>query len=138
MKYLTFLFSLFIFPGSFFLSAEKNYHWGLYNLANMYDTGKGVAQNATEAVQWYERAAKKGNSTAQYQLGLKYKEGSGIGQSDVYAHMWLNISSIKGYKEASKALNKLENIMSAPAIGFALKLGDVCKNSKYKNCTIDN
>ncbi|MAI97111.1 MAG: hypothetical protein CML37_00235 [Rhodobacteraceae bacterium] len=120
------------------LSAEKKYHWGLYNLANMYDTGKGVAQNATEAVRWYERAAKKGNSTAQYQLGLKYKEGSGIGQSDVYAHMWLNISSIKGYKEAPKALNELENIMSAPAIAFALKLSNACKNSEYKNCTIDN
>ena len=60
----------------------------------MYDTGKGVAQNDAEAVRWYDRAAKKGNSTAQYRLGLKYKEGSGIGQSNIYAHMWLNISSI--------------------------------------------
>ena len=104
----------------------------------MYDNGHGVTEDNAEAVKWYTLAAKRGNSKAQYRLGLKYKEGSGIGQSNVYAHMWLNISSMKGYKEAPKALNELENSMSAPAIGLSLKLSDACKKSKYKNCAIDN
>ena len=38
----------------------------------------------------------------------------------------------------TRILNDQENIMSAPAIAFALKLSNACKNSEYKNCTIDN
>ena len=119
-------------------AAEKKYSWGQYNLAKMYDNGHGVTEDNAEAVKWYTLAAKRGNSKAQYRLGLKYKEGSGIEQNDIYAHMWLNISSTKGYKEAPKALNEQENIMSAPAIINSLKLSGICKKSKYKKCSIQD
>ena len=104
----------------------------------MYDNGHGVTEDNAEAVKCYTLAAKRGNSKAQYRLGLKYKEGSGIEQNDIYAHMWLNISSTKGYKEAPKALNDQENIMSAPAIINSLKLSGICKKSKYKKCSVQD
>ncbi len=40
--------------------------------------GDGVAQNFTEAAQWFERAAKQGLVPAQFRLGGLYEKGLGV------------------------------------------------------------
>ncbi len=39
-------------------------------LGLLFETGRGVPQNYTEAAMWYRRAAEQGDSRAQYSLGL--------------------------------------------------------------------
>ncbi len=47
-------------------------------LGIMYVQGKGVPQNATEAVRWYRLAAEQGDSEAQEKLGVMYEHGEGV------------------------------------------------------------
>ncbi len=62
-------------------------------LGFMFETGRGVPQNYTEAAYWYRRAAEQGNSTAQYTLGLLYDKGFGVREDPVEASKWLNLST---------------------------------------------
>ncbi len=43
----------------------------------MYDEGKGVAQNYTDARQWYEKAKEKGSGYAYKRMGIFYEKGLG-------------------------------------------------------------
>jgi TPR repeat protein len=44
----------------------------------MYDEGKGVAQDFSEAVKWYRLAAAQGIAAAQSNLGLMFGRGKGV------------------------------------------------------------
>src|SRR5216117_1165052 len=61
-------------------------------LGFMFQTGRGVPQNYTEAAMWYRRAAEQGDSLAQYSLGLLYDNGQGVPRDIVEANKWLNLS----------------------------------------------
>ncbi len=50
------------------------------NLGVMYGHGWGVAQDDTEAVTWYRKAAEQGDARAQYMLGFMYDHGQGVAQ----------------------------------------------------------
>jgi hypothetical protein len=62
-------------------------------LGFMFETGRGVPQNFSEAAMWYRRAAEQGNSAAQYSLGLLYDKGFGVPRDDIEAHRWLNLAT---------------------------------------------
>ncbi|KAF9079123.1 hypothetical protein BGX23_005018, partial [Mortierella sp. AD031] len=54
----------------------------------MYDVCKGVPQNYSQAIEWYLRAANRGNTTAQYHLGRMYHHGKGVPQDYSKAMEW--------------------------------------------------
>ena len=54
----------------------------------MFETGRGVPQNYTEAAMWYRRAAEQGHGGAQYSLGLLYDKGFGVPRDVVEANKW--------------------------------------------------
>ncbi|WP_426614722.1 tetratricopeptide repeat protein [Bradyrhizobium sp. McL0616] len=62
-------------------------------LGFLFETGRGVPQNYTEAAMWYRRAAEQGDGRAQYSLGLLYDRGQGVPQNIVEASKWLNLST---------------------------------------------
>ena len=62
-------------------------------LGFLYQTGRGVPQDAYEAAKWYYRAANQGNGRAQYELGLLYNKGQGVPRDLLMAYMWLNLSA---------------------------------------------
>jgi TPR repeat protein len=62
-------------------------------LGFMFESGRGVPQNYTEAAYWYRRAAEQGDAAAQYSLGLLYDKGFGVRQDTVEAGKWLNLST---------------------------------------------
>lgn len=62
-------------------------------LGFLFETGRGVPQNFTEAAMWYRRAAEQGDSRAQYSLGLLYDRGQGVPQDIIEASKWLNLST---------------------------------------------
>ena len=65
------------------------------NLANLYDTGQGVARDLKQAAHWYSKAAMQGHLIAQYNLGNMYDYGLGVPQDYAQAHMWLNLAASK-------------------------------------------
>jgi len=72
-------------------------------LGFMFETGRGVPQNYTEAAMWYRRAAEQGDSLAQYSLGLLYDRGQGVPQDIVEANKWLNLSTAAAPRKAREA-----------------------------------
>ena len=62
-------------------------------LGHMFQYGRGVPQNYTEAAYWYRRAAEQGNDAAQYSLGLLYDKGFGVREDYVEASKWLNLAA---------------------------------------------
>lgn len=62
-------------------------------LGFMFEHGKGVPQNYTEAAYWYHRAAQQGVANAQYNLGLLYDKGFGVPQDPVESGKWLNLAT---------------------------------------------
>jgi uncharacterized protein len=62
-------------------------------LGFMFETGRGVPQNYTEAAMWYRRSAEQGFAAAQYSLGLLYDKGFGVPRNVVEANKWLNLST---------------------------------------------
>lgn len=50
----------------------------MYEIARMYELGRGTEPDMTKAVQWYEQAFNKGQNNARAHLGVLYFEGSGV------------------------------------------------------------
>jgi len=63
------------------------------SLGYLYEIGRGVPQNETQAALWYRRAAEQGQPFAQYQLGLLYDKGHGVPQDVVEAEKWLILAA---------------------------------------------
>ncbi|NOQ93464.1 MAG: hypothetical protein GQ547_02385 [Methylophaga sp.] len=86
-------------------SAELGNAYAQYALANLYNSGQGVEQDAEQAVVWYKKAANQNNDLAQYSLGVMYEFGLGgleIDQQE--ADKWYKLSAKNGNYFA---LNKL-------------------------------
>jgi hypothetical protein len=74
-----------------------------YELAE-YLWGRGGADDFTEAVQWYRKAAEQGHVTAQCTLGLLYQEGQGVPQDYTEAARWFRKAAERGDVTAQCAL----------------------------------
>lgn len=72
--------------------AEQGLVNAQFNLAQMYRSGEGVAQNAATAAEWYRKAAKQGDKESQYHLGAMYLNGEGVKQDEVEAHKWFTMN----------------------------------------------
>ena len=78
---------------NFFPLAEQGDPAAQTYLGFMFQTGRGVPQNYTEAAMWYRRAAEQGDSLAQYSLGLLYDKGFGVPRDIIEAGKWLNLAT---------------------------------------------
>src|SRR3979411_35572 len=87
----------------FFPLAEQGDPAAQGYLGFMFETGRGVPQNYTEAAMWYRRAAEQGDSLAQYSLGLLYDRGFGVPRNIVEAGKWLNLSTAAASPRAREA-----------------------------------
>ncbi|MCL7944139.1 tetratricopeptide repeat protein [Marinobacter sp. ATCH36] len=68
--------------------AEAGSHQGMYNLANMYSAGQGVAQNDAMAFKWYLKAAEAGDRLSMSEVARAYAEGIGTRANPVQADYW--------------------------------------------------
>ena len=77
----------------------------MYNLGSCFHHGTlGVEQNWTKAVEWYTKAAEKGNSTAMNNLGYCFEYGRGVEQNLAKAVEWYTIAVDQGYTRANSRL----------------------------------
>ena len=81
-------------------------------LGFMFETGRGVPQNYTEAAMWYRRAAEQGDSLAQYSLGLLYDKGQGVPRDIVEAGKWLNLSTAGAPRRAREARARIRDAVT--------------------------
>ena len=81
-------------------------------LGFMFETGRGVPQNYTEAAMWYRRSAEQGDSLAQYSLGLLYDKGQGVPKDIVEANKWLNLSTAASPRRAREARARIRDAVT--------------------------
>lgn len=84
-----------------------------YSLGALYEEGKGVDQDYTEAVKWYTAAAQSekvvpGVAEARYALGCLYEKGLGVDQDLETAKTWYQSAADAGNKDAAAALERLK------------------------------
>ena len=114
--------------------AEQGNAGAQYNLAVMYQRGRGVPRDFKEAVRLYTLAAEKGFAEAQNNLSNRYYYGEGVIKDIVYAHMWKNIASSNGYEPAKEHLMAFEEKMTSSQIEEAQRLARECVKKNYKGC----
>ncbi len=102
--------------------AEQGDASAQYNLAFMYDNGRGVTQDYAEAMKWFRIAADQGHVRAQTGVGLIYDLGRGVPQDYVQAHMWYNLAAAQGQKDAGKWRDSLAEKMTPAQIAEAQTL----------------
>ena len=97
---------------NFFPLAEQGDAAAQTYLGFMFETGRGVPRNYTEAAMWYRRAAEQGDGLAQYSLGLLYDKGQGVPQDIVEANKWLNLSAASAPRGAREARARLRDAVT--------------------------
>ena len=96
----------------FFPLAEQGDAAAQSYLGFMFETGRGVPRNYTEAAMWYRRAAEQGDSLGQYSLGLLYDKGQGVPQDIVEANKWLNLSTAAAPRRAREARARIRDAVT--------------------------
>jgi TPR repeat protein len=81
-------------------------------LGFLFETGRGVPMNYTEAAMWYRRAAEQGDSRAQYSLGLLYDKGQGVPRDIVEASKWLNLATAAAPIRAREARTRIRDAVT--------------------------
>ena len=66
-----------------------------------------MEQNWTKAVEWYTKAAEKGNSDAMYQLGHIFEMGEGVEQNLAKAVEWYTKAQDAGDEDAEAQINDI-------------------------------
>ena len=82
----------------------------------MYQHGRGVSQNSSEAAQWCRRAAEQGYADAQNTLGWRYQYVRGVGaQNYDEAIRWYRKAAEQGHADAQANLRVLSARLGAPS-----------------------
>ena len=84
--------------------AEQGDAAAQFNLGIMYANGKGVPEDAVQAVYWYRKAAEQGDAAAQFNLGFMYANGKGVPEDAVQAVYWYRKATGQGNAAAQNNL----------------------------------
>ena len=113
-------------------------------LGELYRKGGDVAQDFDEARRWYQLAAAKGDIASQAGLGELYRYGYGVDQSYPHAYMWFSLAAsavteniperVIAARDAIKARDALERMMSQEDRAEAEKLAIACWQARLQNC----
>jgi serine/threonine protein kinase/TPR repeat protein len=85
-------------------ASDKGLDWAQDRLALAYENGKGVSQDAAEAVKWYRLAANQGYALSQASLGRMYEGGMGVPQDAAEAVKWYRLAAEQGHADAQERL----------------------------------
>jgi TPR repeat protein len=69
----------------------------------MYEAGRGVPQDLSEAARRFEIAARAGQAEAQYALAVMYLTGRGKARDEALSMRWLRRSAAQNYPSALAA-----------------------------------
>ena len=77
----------------------------------MYDYGKGVEQDYSKALEWYNKAVNAGNAAAMCNIGRMYECGKGVEQDYSKALEWYTRSYNSGCKDVSKGVERIKELL---------------------------
>lgn len=83
-----------------------------YEYGEKYYFGYGVNADDRTALDWYLKAAKKGNSGAEYKLGWMYEQGKGVTPIYEMALRWYRKAAAHGNKDAQAGIVRVEKLIS--------------------------
>jgi len=86
-------------------AAEAGQAEAQFNVAVMYDSGRGTRHDAMQAALFYAFAAVGGNARAAYNLGLLYETGDGVARNPALARAWYRKASEAGLLAAAGKLH---------------------------------
>lgn len=92
--------------------SEEGHYRAQYNLARIYQYGRGLPKDEAEAVKWYRKAAEQGYLPAQEELGVLYHNGHGVGRDETEAYKWWLLAGAQGSDYANKEYGVLERRLS--------------------------
>jgi hypothetical protein len=75
-----------------------------FELALLYDVGRGVPRNYGEALKWYLKAAEQGYAPAMTNIGILYYNQEGVKRDLVQAYAWFVRAKLAGDPRASDLL----------------------------------
>jgi TPR repeat protein len=84
--------------------ADSGYPKAMYQLARLYQGGKGVARDLEEAVDWLKHATNRGYAPAQYRLAACYADGIGVERNIEVAIALYEKAMKSGMAEAAMSL----------------------------------
>ena len=87
--------------------AQKGEAKAQYHLGVLFNDGKGVPQDFTQAAKWYTQAASQGHVKAQLYLGLLYQKGQGVEQDYRQAAIYYLKAASQGDSKAQYYLGLL-------------------------------
>lgn len=87
-------------------AADRGHAGAAYELAESYNAGRGVGQDATTGARWMNAAAERGEPRAQYALGAALYNGAGVGQDYVRAAEYLGEAAEQGHADAQFLLGE--------------------------------
>lgn len=88
-------------------AAAKRQSDAEFNLALMYEEGRGVPADQKTALEWYRRAAEDGDRDAQYTLGQALIAGDVLPADQPRAIEWLGQSAAQGLAKAQFRLGEI-------------------------------
>ena len=84
--------------------AEQGDPTAQFTLGHMYENGRSVQEDVSEAVRWYRLAADRGVALAQLHLWSMYLDGIGVARDHVEATRWLRLAADQGVAVAQISL----------------------------------
>jgi TPR repeat protein len=102
----------------FELAAKQGNQKAQFQLATMYEHGRGVPQDFLEAAKLYQAAGEAGHEEAHVMLGELYLRM----ENPVSAYMWFNIGAAENRPQAAERRDKLTPRMTTAQLTEAQKL----------------
>jgi eukaryotic-like serine/threonine-protein kinase len=92
-------------------AADKGHVVAAYNLASMYEEGRGIGSpSETEAFRWFLKAAEGNDADAQNRVGYMYETGQGTLKDEFGAARWYGKAAKQGL---AKAMDNLANMYAS-------------------------
>ena len=79
----------------------------LDDVGMLYQQGRGVPVDLSEAMKWYRQAAANGSDSAMYNVGVLYENGLGVTKDREQALLWYRGAARAGNVEAKRTLKSL-------------------------------
>jgi TPR repeat protein len=73
-------------------------------VARCFYYGLGTRKNYRTAVEWYQKAAKRGDMEAQFALGVAFERGQGVRQNIRRAMSWHEKAAEIGHEKAKRVV----------------------------------
>lgn len=103
-------------------------------LGFMYEVGRYVRQDPSQAAALYRQACEGGSATGCSNYGVMHANGDGVAQDDVRALAWFSLAAIAGDETGVQYGDLIAGRMTASQIASAQALAQRCEASRYADC----